>query len=123
MTTAHADPIIAFRTGPPYHKPGILCLDCGAPGFDQPLKRYEVKQVKCDWCGDSKYSPTLEVIFQHLVEKIARQERRPLTEDEKGECEYLDGAEIDPFTGQRYETESQIRDWEEEERRRTHPDL
>ncbi len=33
------DTIIAFQIGPPYHEWGILCVDCGAPGFDKELPR------------------------------------------------------------------------------------
>ena len=100
MTTSTDDPIIAFRTGPPYQEPGILCVDCGAPGFDEPLKRSELKQERCDWCG-SKYGGTIEDIYGWLVDKLERQDRNgAMTEDEKHDLGYDDLR--DPFTKELY---------------------
>lgn len=78
------DPIIAFETGPPYHEWGVLCIDCGAPGFDPPLKLSEVTQKRCDWCGGD---------LKGTYKRVARRPL-PLTKDE-----YLfEKYETDPFT-------------------------
>ena len=67
--------------------------------------------------------------YHKPCEDVERRDRysttrmHPDARDDKGELEYLDGTRIDPFTGGHYETPAQLRGWEEEERRRTHPDL
>lgn len=73
------DEIIAFQTGPPYHEWAILCIDCGAPGFDKELPRSEVREEKCAWC-----SADIENAYKWLVQKLEGQRRRNTpSEDEK----------------------------------------
>ncbi len=83
-STKTDDPIIAFETGPPYQEPGILCIDCGVPGFDKTLALSEVTVTTCAWCrGD-------------LKETYVRVARRPLP---LGQDEYLfEKYGTDPFT-------------------------
>ena len=73
------DTVIAFQTGPPYHEPGVLCVDCGAPGFDKELARSEVHEEKCAWC-----SANIEFAYRLLAQRLEGQRRRNTpTEDEQ----------------------------------------
>ena len=74
-STKDEDPIIAFKTVQPFHEPAVLCLEHGC-GFDKPLKRSEVTQKRCDWCG--KYAGTLEETY----EMVARRRPQSMTSEE-----------------------------------------
>ena len=77
------DPVIAFQLkGPPYHE-SVVCLDCGVAGFDEPLKRSEVIQERCD-CGSG-----LEDAYERIAMKIERERRgTSMSEDEKRDLGY-----------------------------------